>query len=447
MKQPPAFKTGDPSYFVMASTSGSASPTVLTVSKGSAGARVVCRRFIAAQYSPSRGAIQANSACLTRCYGGDILGSALHIFLRLLIGIPDDLGWRVEQAVIAGTSTQRSIALGSRVAGDVLFVGALWVIDADAHRRRPATGVAGPAAVVHQDIEGRMSRHAGIVATVGVLMLPRLAAQSPPNAANVPVFEVASIKPNPTGFAGPTQSQIQRGGRFVATNIPVRLLIGQAYQVQSYRLVGGPRWLATDGFDINAKADGELFPRGGQRPLEGALRALLADRFKLVVHVETRELPVYALVIARSDGRLGPNLTRSPTTDCDAMLTAAREQGGGPPPPPDGHPPACGVRMGNGTFSADSRSPSQLAGILSAVLDRRVVDQTGLTGLFNADLTWTPDQMPQRPPGAPDDLPPVDPNAPSIFTAVQEQLGLKLKSTTGPVEVLVIDSVERPTPY
>ena len=379
--------------------------------------------------------------------GDHVPGSALHIFLRLLIGIPDDLGWRVEQAALAGTLTQGSIALGARVAGAVLFVGALWVIDADAHRRRPAIAVASPAAVVQQDIQGNMRRHAGIVATAGMLMLPRLAAQSPPNAASGPVFEVASIKPNPTGFAGPTQSQIQRGGRFVATNIPVRLLIGQAYQVQSYRLVGGPRWLATDGFDINAKAEGELFPRGGQRPLEGALRALLTDRFKLVVHFETRQLPIYALVMARSDGRLGPNLTRSTTTDCDAVLTAARDHGGGPPPPPGGHPPPCGVRTGNGSFSADSRSPSQLAGILSAILDRRVVDQTGLTGLFNADLTWTPDQMPQRPPGIPDDLPPIDPNGPSIFTAVQEQLGLKLKSTTGPVEVLVIDSVERPTLY
>jgi uncharacterized protein (TIGR03435 family) len=276
-------------------------------------------------------------------------------------------------------------------------------------------------------------------------MRPQLAAQSPPIAAGGPVFEVASIKPNPTGFAGPTRSQIQPGGRFVATNIPVRLLIGQAYRVQSYSLVGGPGWLATDGFDINAKADGELFPKGGRRPLEGALRALLADRFKLVVHTETRQLPIYALVVARSDGRLGPNLIRSPTTDCDAVLAATQGRGGGPPPPPGGKASPCGVRTGNGTFSADSRSLSQLAGILSAYLNRRVVDRTGLTGLFNADLTWTPDQMPQQPPGDRDDLPPVDPNGASIFTAVREQLGLKLEPATGPVDVLVIDRVERPT--
>ncbi|HEY3042580.1 MAG TPA: TIGR03435 family protein [Vicinamibacterales bacterium] len=280
------------------------------------------------------------------------------------------------------------------------------------------------------------------MATVGVSMLPRLAAQSPP-ASLGPAFEVASIKPNPTGFAGPARSQIQPGGRFVATNIPVRLLIGQAYQVQSYRLLGGPSWLLTEGFDIEARATGELFPRGGLRPLEGALRALLADRFKLVVHTETRQLPIYALVVARRDGRLGPNLTRSSTTDCEAVLAARGLGRGAPPPPTPGQAPPCDGMTGNGTFSVDSARPSQLANYLSAYLEKRVVDQTGLTGLFNAHLTWTPDQTPQRPDS---DLPPIDPNGLSIFTAVQEQLGLKLESQKGPVDVLVIDSVEKPSP-
>ena len=183
--------------------------------------------------------------------GDPVLGSALHILLRLLIGIPDDLGWRLEQAAIAGTLTQGSIALIARAAGAAFFIGVLWVIDADAGRRPPAIAFA-PAADFDQEIPRRSSLTPGLVAAAGVSVRPQLAAQSPPTAASGPVFEVASIKPNPTGFAGPTQSQIQPGGRFVATNIPVRLLIGQAYQVQSYRLVGGPRWLVTDGFDINA---------------------------------------------------------------------------------------------------------------------------------------------------------------------------------------------------
>jgi hypothetical protein len=178
--------------------------------------------------------------------GGDHrLGSALHMLFRLLIGIPDDLGWRVEQAALADTLTQEAIALSARVAGAALFIGALWVIHADAVRRRPAIAVAGPAVDLDQEIERTMTMRArnvrrsamrlplltaGIVATVGVSTRPQRVAQSPRIAASSPVFEVASIKPNPTGFAGPTQSQIQSGGRFVATNIPVRLLIGQSYQ-------------------------------------------------------------------------------------------------------------------------------------------------------------------------------------------------------------------------
>lgn len=334
-----------------------------------------------------------------------VIGAAFHILLRLLIGMPDDLGWRVEQSALAGTFTQGGIAMAARVAGAAVFIVILWAIDVDAGRRQ-------------------------------AIQLPV--------AGNGPVFEIASIKSNPTGFGGPTTTRIQPGGRFVATNIPVLLLIGQAYQVQGYRLLGGPRWITTDRFDINAKAEVELFPRAGVRPLEGALRGLLADRFKLVVHFETRQLPIYELVLARSDGRLGPNLTRSSTTDCEAVLAAVQGRGGGPPPPPGGPVLPCTVRTGNGTFSANGRSPAQLAGILSAYVERRVVDQTGLTGLFDAELTWTPDQI-QRLPGT-DDPAAIDPDAPSILTAVQEQLGLRLRPAKGPVEVLVIDSVQRPTP-
>jgi bla regulator protein BlaR1 len=283
---------------------------------------------------------------------------------------------------------------------------------------------------------------------VGVLSGPRLHAQQvPASVASGPTFQVASIKPNPTGSTGPTSTQVLPGGRYVATNMPIRLLIGQTYRVSSLRLVGGPSWIASEHFDINAKADGELFPRGGERPLESALRALLADRFKLVVHTETRQLPIYALMLARRDGRLGPNLTSSSKTDCDAVLAAAQGRGGGPPPPSaPGEAPPCGARTFPSTIWADSLTISQLAGFISGEVNRTVEDRTGLTGRFNFHLTWTPDRMPQQPPGAPDDLPPVDPNGPSIFTALQEQLGLKLESTTGPVEVLVIDSVERPTP-
>jgi uncharacterized protein (TIGR03435 family) len=171
------------------------------------------------------------------------------------------------------------------------------------------------------------------------------------------------------------------------------------------------------------------------------IRALLAERFKLTVHNETKDLPIYALVMARSDGRLGPELHRS-ETDCAALMAAGRGRGAPPAPPQPGAPMPCGVRIGPGNLAAGGAALSQVASSLSMFVGRVVLDRTGLTGAFDINLTWTPDQMPQRPPGAPDL--PIDPNGPSIFTAVQEQLGLKLDSARGPVEMLVIDRAEHP---
>jgi uncharacterized protein (TIGR03435 family) len=177
------------------------------------------------------------------------------------------------------------------------------------------------------------------------------------------------------------------------------------------------------------------------------LQSLLAERFKLATHKDTRELPIYSLEVARSDGRLGPQL-RPATVDCEAMIAAARARGGPPPAPPaPGERPICGIRINPGRLSGGGFPLSQFAATLSQFVQRIVVDRTGLSGNFDVDLTWTPDQLPQGgpPPGAPP-LPPADPNGPSIYTAVQEQLGLKLESAKGPVDVLVIDRAESPTP-
>jgi uncharacterized protein (TIGR03435 family) len=187
------------------------------------------------------------------------------------------------------------------------------------------------------------------------------------------------------------------------------------------------------------------------------IRALLADRFKLVVHNETKEMPIYALVLARSDGKLGPQLKVS-ETDCAAMMAAGRGRGRGPammpppgppqpgaPPPP---PPPCGIRIGPGNMGVGGSPMTQVATTLSQFAGRIVMDKTGLTGNYDFTLMWTPDQMPQRPPGAPEPLingVPIDPNGPSLFTAIQEQLGLKLDSQRGQVTVLVIDRAEHPT--
>jgi uncharacterized protein (TIGR03435 family) len=175
------------------------------------------------------------------------------------------------------------------------------------------------------------------------------------------------------------------------------------------------------------------------------VQALLADRFKLVVHRETREMPTYALVLAREDERLGPQLKVS-TVDCSP---GARR--GLPPPPPPGpnERPPCGMRMAPGSIMSGGTALSQLATTLSNSVGRMVVDKTGLTDRFDIDLKWTPDGMAAGgglgiPGGAPPPVP-VDTSGPSIFAALQEQLGLKLESERGPVEVLVIDSVEHPT--
>jgi bla regulator protein blaR1 len=261
-------------------------------------------------------------------------------------------------------------------------------------------------------------------------------------------FEVASVKRNASG-GNFVQLGGDPGGRFTATNVPLKLLIRQAYQLQDSQVVGGPNWINTDRFDIIAKAPGPLAlpaPGGPPGPFQLMMRALLADRFKLAVHTESRELPIYALTLARRDGKTGSQL-RPAAVDCVAIF-AARGRGGPPPAPPQpGERPPCGLRLGPGNLSGGGVTMAQLSTTLSQFVQRIVVDRTGLTGNFDIDLTWTPDQLPQGrgepPPGV--QLPPIDPNGPSIFTAVQEQLGLKLDSQRGPVDVLVIDRVEQPT--
>jgi len=263
-------------------------------------------------------------------------------------------------------------------------------------------------------------------------------------------FEVASVKPNTSGERF-VRLQIQPGGRFNAVNVPLREIIRAAYQVQNFQILNLPRWGESDRFDIVAKAESDFPqgpPTGSPGPLQFMLQSLLADRFQLKAHQETQELPIYALVLSRGDGRLGERLVPS-TTDCSGR---GARRGGPPPPLVPGQRPGCGMRIGPGTISAGGMSLALFANGIAPMVGRVVVDRTGLTGTFDIDLEWTPDQVPQGGPagaGGPlggADLPPVDPNGPSIFTAVQEQLGLKLDSARGPVDVLVVDSVSPPTP-
>lgn len=277
-----------------------------------------------------------------------------------------------------------------------------------------------------------------------------------------PSFEVASVKQNKSG-TGFVRIQMQPGGRFVAENMPLAELLRFAYAVQPFQIEGGPGWIRSDRFDVTAKAElaaGATPGAPGQiGPVQLMMQSLLAERFKLKVRRESKEMPVYALTLARSDGRLGKQLLPS-KVDC-AALAAARGRGGdvtrgggpggpgrgGPPAPPaPGERPPCGMFMGFGSIAAGGVTMEQVAQTLSARVNRVVLDKTGLTGLYEFNLEFTPDQLP--PPGAlvNGQVPQVDPNGPSIFTALQEQLGLKLEAQRGPVEMLVVDSVEPPTP-
>ena len=279
------------------------------------------------------------------------------------------------------------------------------------------------------------------VAALAIGLQAGQGAPTPPPGA----FEAASVKANRSGDPG-SSTRRQPGGRFNAINTPLRNLITFAYAIQGYQLVDAPEWVSTERFDIVAKVDGDpppMPPGTFSDPMLVALRLLLTERFKLTVHRETRDLDIYALTMARADRRLGPALKPS-TQDCAAW--AAR---GAPPPAaqPGGAnlPVMCGMRGQQGRVLFGGSPLSMFATALGGPVGRVVVDRTGLTGAWDFELTFSGD--PQR--GLPSpgiEPPPDDPNAPSLFTALQEQLGLKLEATTGPVEVVVVDRIERPLP-
>jgi uncharacterized protein (TIGR03435 family) len=247
-----------------------------------------------------------------------------------------------------------------------------------------------------------------------------------------PAFEVATIKQNRTG-AENANVRAQPGGRVSVTNNTLYNLVRNAYRLQGFQIVGGPDWIHTDRWDIVAKADGDP----PQPMLIDMLKTLLADRFKVVLHNETREMPIFALVLARGDGRPGPQLHAS-TVDCQALATEARARGGAFPRAPGGGP-LCGTNVGPGRMLASAVTLADFVRNIAPIAGRSVVDKTGLSGLWDLQLTWTAD-IPQ---GAAENTRAAN-DGTSLFTAVQEQLGLKLEAQRGPVDMLVIDSAERP---
>jgi uncharacterized protein (TIGR03435 family) len=244
-------------------------------------------------------------------------------------------------------------------------------------------------------------------------------------------FDVASVKPNRS-----ESTMFRLGyppGRFTATNVTLLALIASAYgPLTANQIVGGPSWITTDRFDVEARTGGDpVRDADGVPQRMQMLQTLLTDRFALVVHRETRELPIYHLRLARDDKRLGPAL-RAVAADCET-LRAARPQTSRPP---------CAIGGAGGSLIGGAATMSQLATTLSNRVGRVVVDQTGLQGGFDFDLTWTPEQTGStNTPAATDNS-----NAPSVFTALREQLGLKLEVERGPVDVLVIDHAAQPAP-
>lgn len=247
--------------------------------------------------------------------------------------------------------------------------------------------------------------------------------QTPPDAA--PTFEVASIRPNRSG--SPNNNFGIQGDTFTATNTTLRELIRVAYGARQMELSKGQEWIESERFDIVAKARAQLRP--ARVPDE--LKQLLAERFALKVHNESREVSIYALTIARADGTLGPALRAVPEDRCKPLIDQAMERSRKGLPQLQSVPGQklqCGMHFNPGIIQGASISLGPLANRLSSLVGRHVVDRTGLTGTFDFDLTWAAD-------AAPDSV------GPSIFTALQEQLGLKLESARGPIDVLVIDQV------
>ncbi|HEY7190882.1 MAG TPA: TIGR03435 family protein [Vicinamibacterales bacterium] len=301
-----------------------------------------------------------------------------------------------------------------------------------------------------------------LIAFAVPLFAVALAAQSPsqtPAAGTAPAFEVASVKVSKSST--PMMSMRMLPTSFNATNVTVQMLLTMALRIRQFQIQGAPAWLNTDRFDINAKA-----PEGTPPDqLMSMVKSLLADRFKLVSHNETKESPIYALVMARSDGKFGPKLSKT-TDDCETIMAerraAARAGGPGPTlftPPPITERPICTINMGsapqaNGRFAMRFRGGGQpidtIVRQIEGLTDRLVVNRTGLMGLYDFDLEFVPQFAGASlatggisATGQTAAAPPID-DGPTIFDAVQ-QLGMKLESTRGPVEYLVIDSVEKPT--
>ncbi len=254
-----------------------------------------------------------------------------------------------------------------------------------------------------------MKRAFVTIATVCLLPV-MVTTQSPPSPR---AFEVASVKVNTSGETEGSIGPVPDG--YIARNVSLRLLVVRAYELRPFQVVGGPRWIDSDRFDVTARAPEGTAPA----QVLSMLRTLLQERFTLAVRSDTREQPVYALVRARPD-RFGPNLKPS-TLNCPEQCSMSGTFVGG-----------------GGSLKGAGQTISVLATHLGTAVDRIVVDRTGLQGRFDFEMIWSSGGFRTGAGGVSD--------PPAVFTAVQEQLGLRLEPSRGPIEVLVVDSAAPPTP-
>jgi len=282
-----------------------------------------------------------------------------------------------------------------------------------------------------------------LAATTADVLTQEAASQIPAG----PRFDVVSIKPNTSAALGSNGSGPRPDGGLTMLNIPVGVLVGQAYGTPPVDMVGLPAWAISERYDVIATSQ---LPKPTPEERTSMLRAMLADRFKLVARLEPREQPVYDLVLARADGRLGTGLTKS-DVDCEARFAeqraaaeAALAAGSVPPrpaPPDFNAPVSCSIRMMGDRMEGEN-TIANMAALFRPAAGRYVIDKTGLTGTYRMVITF--DRMAGL--RGPDTATTAaGTGAPSIFTAVQEQLGLNLVPSKAMRDTLVIDRLERPT--
>jgi len=243
-----------------------------------------------------------------------------------------------------------------------------------------------------------------------------------------PSFDVASVKPNKTGDVRFTITSLA-GGRFLATNASLKMLITTAYGVRDSEIAGGPNWIDTDKFDVEAKTVGTI--PAGQMCL--MLQSLLEDRFQLKTHRQTRDLPVYELVVAKNGSKMRLSEDQKPPSPPPQSQIGAAPLRGVERPRPGA------IRMGRGDLWGDGVPWATIVAVISQVAGRPVIDKTDLKGFYDFKLQFTPEGQ---------DLaagPFADSPGTSLFTAIQEQLGLKLESAKRPGEIIVVDGVEKPS--